>query len=153
MLDLHAATWVAADRYELDATARRYENWEGYVAGNVALGVAIDYALSVGLEASAERNRALAAELRARLAPIPRVALRDAGEDHCAIVSFPHDRVAPDEVVARLAARNIVIGSSSPSSTRLDFESRNRPALCRAAVHYLSTEEEVARLAAAVATL
>lgn len=35
MLDLHSATWVAADRYELDPTARRYENWEGYVAGAV----------------------------------------------------------------------------------------------------------------------
>ena len=37
--------------------------------------------------------------------------------------------------------------------TRLDFESRRLPPLCRAAVHYLNTEEEVARLAAAVAAL
>ena len=153
MLDLHAATWVAADRYELDATAHRYENWEGYVAGKVALGVAVDYALSVGVEAIAERNRALAAELRARLSRAPGVRLRDAGEDHCAIVTFTHDRIGADEVVAQLGARNIVIGSSSPSSTRLDFESRNLPPLCRAAVHYLNTEEEVARLAAAVAAL
>ena len=153
MLDLLSATWVAADRYELDATARRYENWEGYVAGKVALGVAVDYALSVGLEAIAERNRELAADLRARLSRIPGVTLRDAGEDQCAIVTFTHERFAADEVVARLGARDIVIGSSSPSSTRLDFESRGLPPLCRAAVHYLNTEEEVARLAAAVAAL
>ena len=52
-----------------------------------------------------------------------------------------------------LGARNIVIGTSVPSMTRLDFESRNLPPLCRAAVHYLNTEEEVARLADAVAAL
>ena len=153
MLDLLSATWVATDRYELDPTARRYENWEGYVAGKVALGVAVDYALAVGLEPIAERNRGLAAELRERLRRIPGVTLRDAGKDLCAIVTFSHERVAANEVVARLAARNIVIGSSSPSSTRLDFESRNLPPLCRAAVHYLNNEEEVSRLAAAVAAL
>ena len=153
MLDLLSATWVAPDRYELDPTARRYENWEGYVAGKVALGVAVDYALSVGLESIAERNRGLAAELRARLAQIPGVTVRDAGENLCAIVTFTHERIGADEVVVQLAVRNIVIGSSSPSSTRLDFESRNLPPLCRAAVHYLNTEEEVARLGAAVAAL
>ena len=153
MLDLLSATWVAAERYELDPTARRYENWEGYVAGKVALGVAVDYALSVGIEPIAERNRALATELRERLGGIPGVTLRDAGADHCAIVTFSHDRLDADEVVAQIAARNIVIGSSSPSSTRLDFESRNLPPICRAAVHYLNTEEEVARLSAAVAAL
>ena len=153
MLDLLSATWIAADRYKLDPTARRYENWEGYVAGKVALGVAVDYALSVGLEAILERNRELAAELRARLGRTPAVRLRDAGTEHCAIITFTHERLAADEVVARLAARNIVIGSSSPSSTRLDFESRGLPTLCRVAVHYLNTEEEVARFAAAVAAV
>ena len=153
MLDLLSATWVAADRYDLDPTARRYENWEGYVAGKVALGVAVDYALAVGLEAISERNRALAADLRARLASVPGVTLRDAGKELCAIVTFTHERLSADQVVARLAARNIAIGSSPPSSTRLDFESRKLPPLCRAAVHYPNTEEEVARLAAAVAAL
>ena len=153
MLDLHSATWVAADRYELEAMARRYENWEGYVAGKVALGVAVESALSVGLEAIAERNRELATELRARLERLPGVTVRDTGEEKCAIVSFSHERFAADKVVARLAARNIIIGSSSPSSTRLDFESRNLPPLCRAAAHYLNTEEEAARLAAAVGAL
>lgn len=79
--------------------------------------------------------------------------MRDAGVDRCAIVTFTHDRLAPDDLVARLAARNIVIGSSQPSSTLLDFESRNLPPLCRAAVHYLNTGEEVARLADAIAAL
>lgn len=153
VLDLLSATWVAADRYELDPGARRYENWEGYVAGKVALGVAVDYALAFGLDAIAERNRDLAMDLRERLAAIPGVTVRDAGEDRCIIVTFAHDRLAPDDLVARLALRSIVIGSSQPSSTLLDFESRNLPPLCRAAVHYLNTRDEVARLADAIAAL
>ena len=48
---------VAADRYELDPTARRYENWEGYVAGKVALGVAVDYALSFAEARFGHENR------------------------------------------------------------------------------------------------
>ncbi|MDE0048098.1 MAG: aminotransferase class V-fold PLP-dependent enzyme [bacterium] len=153
MLDLLSATWVAADRYELHPGARRYENWEGFVAGKGALGVAVDYALALGLDAIAERNRDLATDLRERLAAIPGVIVRDAGGNRCAIVTFTHDRFAPDDLVARLALRNIVIGSSQPSSTLLDFESRKLPPLCRAAVHYLNTGEEVARLADAVAEL
>ena len=153
VLDLHSAEWVAPDRYEMAATARRYENWENYIAGKVGLGVAVDYALSWGLENIQERNRLLADDLRERLDMIPGVTVRDAGVDRCAIVSFSHDRYKPEEVMQRLADQGIAIGNSAPGSTRLDFEARRLPDLCRASVHYLNTEEEVALLAAAVAGL
>jgi hypothetical protein len=41
--DLHAATWVARDRYEVRPDARRFEN-RMYYAGKIA--VAIDYAMA-----------------------------------------------------------------------------------------------------------
>ena len=54
-LDLHAAEWTARDRFEIRPDARRFENWETNFAGKVGLGVAIDYALDIGLEAIRER--------------------------------------------------------------------------------------------------
>jgi len=155
VLDLHSAEWVAPDRYEMAATARRYENWESYIAGKVGLGVAVNYALELGLDAIAERNRMLASDLRERLAALAEVTVRDAGrpDDQCAIVTFSHDRLGAGEVETRLGDQGFLIGTSSPSSTRLDFESRGMPELCRAAVHYHNTEDEIVRLAEAVAAL
>lgn len=153
VLDLHSAVWTAPDAYTMRADARRYENWENYVAGKVGLGVAVEHALGWGLDAIAERNRALAGDLRGRLAAIPAVTLRDAGPDRCAIVTFSHDRLTPQEIAHRLGEQDIAIGTSSPPSTLIDFRARALPPLCRAAVHYHNTEEEVVRLAAAVAAL
>ena len=63
-LDLHAATWVADDRYEIRTDARRFENWEMYYAGKVGLGVAIDYALRWNVETTWTRIKTLAQQLR-----------------------------------------------------------------------------------------
>jgi selenocysteine lyase/cysteine desulfurase len=153
VLDLHSATWEAPDRYVMRPDARRYENWESYVAGKIALGVAVDYALGWGMEAIRERVRLLADDLRERLDALPGVMVRDAGRERCAIVSFSHDRLAPEEMRQRLLAQGFAIGTSGPSSTLLDFQARSLPPLARASVHYYNTEKEVARLTTAVAAL
>src|SRR5512147_633309 len=48
-IDLHAATWTAARAFELRPDARRFENWESFVAGRVGLRAAVRYALKICL--------------------------------------------------------------------------------------------------------
>src|SRR5215208_1685422 len=92
-LDLHAATWVARDRYDIRADARRFENWETNFAGKVGLGVAIDYARDWGMAAIWDRVRSLASTLREELEEIPGVTVRDIGAERCGIVTFTVDGV------------------------------------------------------------
>jgi cysteine desulfurase/selenocysteine lyase len=79
LLDLHAARWVADDRYEIRPDAKRFENWEQYVAGKLGLGAAARYAREWGLEAIAERVGALAARLREGLAGVDGANVHDLG--------------------------------------------------------------------------
>ena len=129
------------------------ETWEGNVAGRIGLGVAIDYALAWGLGPIRRRVSLLADDLRARLAEIPGLRLRDLGIARCGIVSFEvAGRDAPAMRVA-LAREGINIETSSAAATRLDMTARGLDCLLRASVHYYNTEDEVARFGDAVATL
>lgn len=152
-LDLHAATWVAPDRYELRPDARRFENWETNFAGKIGLGVAVDYALSQGLHAIAARVRALASDLRDMLDAIPGVTVRDKGLERCGIVTFTAEAMPADELKSALARRRINVTVSEASGTLLDMSERGLDAMVRASVHYYNSEAELERFAAAVAEL
>jgi cysteine desulfurase / selenocysteine lyase len=153
VLDLFAAEWVAPERYEIRADARRFEMWESDVAGRVGLGVAIDHALSWGLDAIAERNADLAAGLRARLAEIPGVTVRDRGEHLCAITTFTVDGLDAQQVADRLRAEHVNVTISTATSAQLDLPHRGLDAVVRASVHYVTTEDELDRFAQLVATI
>ena len=152
-LDLHAADWSARDGFTMRPDARRFENWEGYVAGKLGLGAAADYAMGWGLEAIEARIGALAASLRERLAALPGVVVRDRGVRKSGIVSFSVGRRDPFAVKAALAAQGINISTTSLSSTRLDLEARGIAAMNRLGVHYYNSEAELDRLLAALETV
>ncbi|HJU91401.1 MAG TPA: aminotransferase class V-fold PLP-dependent enzyme [Pyrinomonadaceae bacterium] len=149
-LDLHAATWVAHDRYEIRADARRFENWEMYYAGKAGLGVAIDYALSWGLPTIETRVKALAKQLRSQLEALGFVSLHDLGVERCGIVTFNVEGKTAVEVQRRLAEMGINVTVSSEESARLDFVERHLSELVRASVHYYNSEEEVERFCESV---
>jgi selenocysteine lyase/cysteine desulfurase len=144
MIDLHAATWTAPYRYELRPDARRFENWESYVAGRIGLGVAVDYARALGIEAIAARVTGLAETLRARLGEIPGVAVRDLGRTRCGIVSFTAGD-NPEGLRRALRARGVNTTVSTLASTRFDMERRGLDRVARASVHYYNTEDEIDR--------
>jgi selenocysteine lyase/cysteine desulfurase len=151
LLDLHAAEWTAVDEYVIDPTAKRFENWESYVAGRVGLGVAVDYAMEWGLPAIRTRVQDLAERLRGMLDEIPGVQVRDIGRDRCGIVTFTHEGASAAEVRARLAADRINVSITSLSSTRIDMETRGIDSMVRSSVHYYNSEDELDRLVGCVA--
>ncbi len=150
-IDLHAATWTAPDRYEFRTGARRFENWESFLAGKIGLRRAMTYALDIGLDAIRSRNRFLADTLRHRLGDVAGVTVQDRGEDKAAIVTFTKNDEDAHQIAARLFAHDINVSVSTQEYARLDLEPRNLTAVVRASVHYYNTEDEIERFCAALA--
>ncbi|MCP5098515.1 MAG: aminotransferase class V-fold PLP-dependent enzyme, partial [Chloroflexi bacterium] len=149
-LDLQAATWTAVNSYELRPDARRFETWETNFAGKIGLGVAIDYALDLGIDAIWQRVCHLSQSLRDGLSNMPGVTVRDIGEVQSGIVTFTVDGLTATEIKQMMLAQQINVSTTTRFSTRLDMESRGLDEMVRASVHYYNTEEEVARFCTAV---
>jgi len=153
MIDHFGATWVARDRYELRDDARRFETWENNYAARLGLGVAVDYALDIGLDAIAARCAILSRRLRDGLAAIPGVEIRDLGPGPSAIVSFTVEGRQAEEIKRRAAEKSINISTSQPSSTLLDALARGLPTLVRASPHYYNNEDEIDALVELIGTM
>ncbi|KAK9837100.1 hypothetical protein WJX81_002716 [Elliptochloris bilobata] len=154
MIDLWGATWVSPSEYRLQRSARRYEFYEKDFSGVVALGVAVDEALELGMDWIWGRIRELAALLRSLLADAPGCRLHDSGRTLCGIVAFSVEGMPAADVRARLREQGICVWISPASSTLLDFQAHGLPPeTVRASVHYYNTEAEIAQLARAVAAL
>ena len=142
-VDHFSAEWTSARAYTLRGDARRYETWEANCMAQRGLGVAVDYALAIGMseiEASCHR---LGAYLRAGLADIDGVTVHDLGRDPCAIVTFSLAGAQATDIAARAAQRRIAMSVSSPMSTRIDATRRQLPDVVRASPHYFNTTAEL----------
>lgn len=143
VLDLHGATWVSRERYELRADARRFELWESNLAAKRGLAAAVDYALGLGLDPIAVRIAALANRLRATLEGVEGVRVRDLGPPRCGIVSFTREGHSPDELCRRLGARGVNASVSPAHYTRVDMERRSLDAVVRLSPRCYYFEEEI----------
>lgn len=152
-LDVRAAHWITPERYEMRADARRFENWETNYAAKIGLGIAIDYALSWGLDKIRNRISTVANYLRSKLKNIEGIELRDLGKVHCGIVSFTFADKDLTLIRRELTKRGINIWISPAESTRLDMNARGLDSLIRASVHYYNTVEEVDRFCEVLSTL
>jgi cysteine desulfurase / selenocysteine lyase len=149
LLDLHSAELEPDGSYRVRADARRFENWETYYAGKVGLGVAVDYALEVGIAAGWDRILHLSARLRESLRELPNVTVLDRGAVQGAIVIFDVARRPADEVQRLLAAERINVSVTAESPEQVG--SAAFAAHVRSSVHYYNTEDEVDRLVDVVA--
>jgi cysteine desulfurase/selenocysteine lyase len=150
-IDMRAATWTATGEYEYAPGARRFETWESYVAGRIALAEAVSYARGLGIAAIEMRVTGLAARLREALGSVPGVQVHDRGERRCGIVTFVKHGEAPESTVARLGRAGINVSMTVRTSAQIDFGERGLDALVRASVHYYNTAEEIERFVSAVA--
>ncbi|PSQ80030.1 MAG: hypothetical protein BRD41_06045 [Bacteroidetes bacterium QS_1_63_11] len=81
-----------------------------------------------------------------RLAEIPSVTVHDRGRRRCGITTFSSTQMEAAAIQGALRDRDVNTSVSTPSSTRLDAETRDLPDLVRASVHYYNTEAEVDQL-------
>jgi len=147
LIDLHSATWTSPSDYDLRTDARRFENYESSVASKIGLGVAIRYALAVGIDVSWPRIRQLASRLRRRLEQIDGVTVRDKGETQCGIVTFDVRGLDAGQVKDALERDNVAVNVTYRASTLLDMTQRRISSMVRASVHYYNTDDEIDRCA------
>lgn len=145
MLDQRAADWVAPSEYRIRPDARRFETWEGSVAGKIGLGVAVDYALELGLPAIEARVDRLARTLRGMLAEVPGVTVHDLGVRRCGIVTFTTDTLTPGQVKAAMREHRVNVSVAPASGALFDMRARGLDELVRASVHYYNTDDELDR--------
>lgn len=151
-VDLYAAKWVSKDEYELRGDAKRFENWESYIAGRLGLAAAVNYALNIGLDRIWQRVQYLSALLRKQLTDLPGILVQDLGELKCGIVTFTKDGESATKLYQRLKKNNIDTSVSVMPYARLDLEKRGLDEILRASVHYYNTEDEIFRFCEVVAS-
>jgi len=152
-IDLQAAAWIDRDSYELRHDARRFELWEHSVAAKIALGMAADYAVQLGMETIEQRVRQLAAHLRAALAEVPGVHIHDKGLQLGAIVTFSKDNIAATSLQQKLQEQHINTSVVKLANTRLDPAIQKLGDINRASLHYYNTEAEIEHFCAVLRTL
>ena len=151
-IDGHSASWTAADRYEVNADATRFEEFECSVAARIGMGMAVQELLTLGVAAVAQRVALVAGRLRSGLAAMDRVGLHDGDGAVCGIVTFTVDGVAPDAVAATAQRAGININTSTAAWARVDMDGTKPQQKIRASPHVYNTEDEVDRLLEVVAS-
>lgn len=142
-IDLHSASLININNYELKNNAARFETWEQNIAAKLGLKTAIQYALDLGLPAIWERIQCLATLLRQNLADIDGIKIQDLGLNQCGIISFTCKNISPKELKNYLTTKNMNVSVSLQEYAPLDLVKRKISSLIRASLHYYNTEEEI----------
>ena len=145
-LDLHAATWTAPNTFVIRPDARRFENWETNYASKIGLGVAVDYALTWGLEAIQARVTGLARRLRETLSNLDGVQVHDQGLRQCGIVSFTIDGIPAATVRQHLHDHGVNVSVSLVDYARLDLPHRGLPTLAQQAAYDRPSQMRIVKL-------
>ena len=150
LVDMRGAEWTSRDAFALVDDAKRFEQWELPYTLVLGLGAAARYALDAGVERTAARAHALAAEARTLLAAIPGVRARDRGAQLCAIASFACGGRYAHDVMLALRARGINTSSHARGDALIDLDRKGVASSLRVSPHYFNTSEELDALGGAL---
>ena len=153
LVDMHGATWTAADAFELADGARRFEKWEMSYALLLGLGAAAEYALGVGLETARDRSWALAERARERLAALGGTRVLDRGRVRCAIATAAFEGHDGASLKLRLRERGINTSSPGREDAVIDMDAKGASTALRISPHYYNTDDEVDRAVEALGEL
>jgi selenocysteine lyase/cysteine desulfurase len=153
LVDLHSGRWTSPSTYELRDDVRVFELWECSIAAKLGLIEAARYALRVGVDTIEAEVGDRAKRLRAGLADLPGVEVRDLGERQCGLVTFTVDGMAASDVKTRLAAAGVTVTTSGVGSTRVDMTRRGLDEVVRASPHYFVSPEQVDQAVDAVSRI
>ncbi len=151
--DLRGARWREPDRFEPAPGARRFETWENPYSLVIGAGVAVRYALAIGVRAIERHLRERAATMRAALTEIDGIRVLDRGETRCAIVTFTHARRSAAEIIAHLDRHRVTAAATDRDSAVIDFADKHTDWAIRVAPHCYTSQHDIDRLLSAVAAL
>jgi selenocysteine lyase/cysteine desulfurase len=153
VIGLDGARWLGGRRYELAPGARRFETWEVNAVAKIGLGVALNYALTTGIEAAWTRTAELGRLLRFELSAIPGVRLLERMDDTgdlAGIVGFTIEGHQPEKIRNLLRRIGINVWVSMANTACVDMERRELTEALRASVHYYNTVDEIHRFCSAL---
>jgi len=151
LLDQRGAPWTGARAYTPRDTADRFESYEFSVAGRIGLGVAIDYALGVGVETI---GAVIRGRLRLAHALLSRIdgcrVLEDLDRDPAFLTfSVAETRIAP--LAEALRRADIAIAAVGEDYARWELGARGLTKVLRVAPHAYTSEADIERFGEVVA--
>ncbi|WP_413763103.1 aminotransferase class V-fold PLP-dependent enzyme [Variovorax sp. Varisp41] len=154
-IDVAGAQWLEAERLQPWSDARRFERHEFHPGLRLALGAACDYALAVDPARIARQNalirQRLVHALQERFGWQP----LEAGQpDRSALLTYRLPEAFGDGAafVRRLADAGVHASFIGPQHARWALEAAGLPGVLRFTPHYLTDDDEIARLVQAIET-
>lgn len=146
-LETRSTEMLGPNEYIIRPGARRFEAFEYNFAGKVGLGMAAEYALSIGIEAIATRVKLLSQHLVDCLRAIPKVqVLEPANYASSGIISFAVPEFEAQTVCSRMRQRKVNLCCMELNDAPISFELNGFDEFLRASPHYFNTKEEIQTL-------
>jgi len=144
--DVRGAEWTRDREWTLAPTARRFETWEAAHALRLGLGVAVEEALALDVDAIAAHLVPTAHALRDALATLPGVVVADPPRSPSALVTFHVEGRAAADVAAHLGQHGVRVVSVPAAHGRWDLGARGLPAIVRASPHVYNDDADLQAL-------